>query len=312
MDASARYIAQRVLADVQHLRDQGHIQGECRSCSLLSGYHGPGYRPTRYLSTDHHVDSIRSQLSNVLDEHVTPQRQCLAQRSVSALSLASQAKGKVPPPPPQSASVAPQAISPGTTGRAAAETPKDLVKALWDFEATGGSDELRFVTGDVIEVVERTDEHWWKGKLDGRVGLFPSGYVEAYSAAAAPQYPPPEKTPAYHQAVSPSPSPSSLSSAGAAATPRWKPPTARWSSGGSGSTAQPGLTGNTGSLSPGSTQSPPPSASTTGLVGLQPYVPTEEEKAKQAKLRKFGGRLGVSAATGAAFGAGAGLASNIF
>lgn len=57
------------------------------------------------------------------------------------------------------------------------EKKKDLVKALWAFDASGGDDELRFDSGDTIEVLERVDENWWKGTVvgqpGGKEGLFP-------------------------------------------------------------------------------------------------------------------------------------------
>ncbi|KAM8880503.1 GRB2-related adapter protein 2b [Spinachia spinachia] len=39
-------------------------------------------------------------------------------------------------------------------------------------------DELEFGAGDVIEVVECSDPVWWRGRLGGRTGLFPSNYTE--------------------------------------------------------------------------------------------------------------------------------------
>jgi hypothetical protein len=40
--------------------------------------------------------------------------------------------------------------------------------------------DLGFLTGDRIELVERTGsvEDWWTGKLDGRQGVFPGNYVQ--------------------------------------------------------------------------------------------------------------------------------------
>ncbi|KAL1005659.1 hypothetical protein UPYG_G00061930 [Umbra pygmaea] len=50
------------------------------------------------------------------------------------------------------------------------------VKALYDFMAEE-KDELSFRAGEVIEVLERTDESWWKGRVKGRIGLFPTNYT---------------------------------------------------------------------------------------------------------------------------------------
>lgn len=51
-----------------------------------------------------------------------------------------------------------------------------LVKALYNFTAEE-ADELSFCAGDVIEVLDRSDASWWKGRLRGRSGLFPATYT---------------------------------------------------------------------------------------------------------------------------------------
>ncbi|XP_047426751.1 GRB2-related adapter protein 2a [Mugil cephalus] len=50
------------------------------------------------------------------------------------------------------------------------------VKALYDFTAEE-DDELGFCAGDVIEVIDRSDMSWWKGRLRGKSGLFPANYT---------------------------------------------------------------------------------------------------------------------------------------
>ena len=35
-----------------------------------------------------------------------------------------------------------------------------------------------FVSGDIINLVQKTDDGWWQGELNGAVGVFPSTYVE--------------------------------------------------------------------------------------------------------------------------------------
>jgi len=32
--------------------------------------------------------------------------------------------------------------------------------------------------GDIVNVVEKVDQNWWKGTCDGRSGLFPAPYVK--------------------------------------------------------------------------------------------------------------------------------------
>ncbi|KAI3359095.1 hypothetical protein L3Q82_002640 [Scortum barcoo] len=50
------------------------------------------------------------------------------------------------------------------------------VKALYDFTAEE-DDELGFCAGDVIDVLDRSDASWWRGRLQGKMGLFPANYT---------------------------------------------------------------------------------------------------------------------------------------
>lgn len=42
--------------------------------------------------------------------------------------------------------------------------------------------DLTFAAGDLVEIVEETNDDWWVGRLKGKQGLFPSNYVEKISA----------------------------------------------------------------------------------------------------------------------------------
>lgn len=43
-------------------------------------------------------------------------------------------------------------------------------------------DELRLDVDDVIDVVGEEEEGWWKGKLKGRIGVFPANFVKPLEA----------------------------------------------------------------------------------------------------------------------------------
>lgn len=71
--------------------------------------------------------------------------------------------------------------------------------AVFEYEACG-EDELSLRPGDVVQVLSRDshvsgDEGWWTGKIDQRVGIFPSNYVSSGVQGGGPElrtrYPPP-------------------------------------------------------------------------------------------------------------------------
>jgi len=49
-------------------------------------------------------------------------------------------------------------------------------QGMWAFAAEN-SNELSFNAGDVIEIVEQNGD-WWKGRFNGKEGLFPANYVK--------------------------------------------------------------------------------------------------------------------------------------
>lgn len=58
---------------------------------------------------------------------------------------------------------------------------RSLWTAAYDYDASG-EDELSLRRGDVVEVLSKDaaisgDEGWWTGKINHRVGIFPSNYV---------------------------------------------------------------------------------------------------------------------------------------
>ncbi|KNC79828.1 hypothetical protein SARC_07788, partial [Sphaeroforma arctica JP610] len=53
---------------------------------------------------------------------------------------------------------------------------KTFVVALYEFKAESDR-ELDLVKGDKIELLEILDSSWMEGRLNGKVGVFPVGYV---------------------------------------------------------------------------------------------------------------------------------------
>lgn len=50
-------------------------------------------------------------------------------------------------------------------------------KALYSYPG-GNADELPFVEGDVLTIVDRTEPDWWKTEQDGVIFIVPAAYLE--------------------------------------------------------------------------------------------------------------------------------------
>jgi len=84
----------------------------------------------------------------------------------SSWSSAAKSKGAAPPPPKPK----PSRLS---------GVPAVTATALYDYEAQAEGD-LSFSAGDVIEVTRKglTENEWWSGRLNGKVGQFPGNYIK--------------------------------------------------------------------------------------------------------------------------------------
>ena len=51
---------------------------------------------------------------------------------------------------------------------------------LYDYESQGDQ-ELELCEGDILTVVAKEDDVWWCGQCKGKMGMFPSNYVEPYT-----------------------------------------------------------------------------------------------------------------------------------
>lgn len=56
---------------------------------------------------------------------------------------------------------------------------KEVCVALFPYEAVN-SDELTLVEGDTVTILSRDveDKGWWKGELNGKIGVFPDNFVQ--------------------------------------------------------------------------------------------------------------------------------------
>lgn len=61
----------------------------------------------------------------------------------------------------------------------------ETVEALYDWQGHESTD-LSLRKGDRIEILEKTNKDWWRGKCNGVEGLFPSNYVKSASGSGAP------------------------------------------------------------------------------------------------------------------------------
>ncbi|KIM39028.1 hypothetical protein M413DRAFT_447389 [Hebeloma cylindrosporum] len=106
------------------------------------------------------ASSILTKLPNVANNNNTSGINGLAARVSNMMGRDHSTPGtRAPPPPAPVRSTLPQ------------------VKALWAYSGDD-ADDLSFQPGDIIDVVEETNADWWTGRVHGKQGLFPSGYVE--------------------------------------------------------------------------------------------------------------------------------------
>jgi len=73
------------------------------------------------------------------------------------------------PPPPSN-----QRSAPPPPGRSTQSFP--VAKGMWAFTAENPN-EISFNAGDSIEILEQNGD-WWKGRVNGKEGLFPANYVK--------------------------------------------------------------------------------------------------------------------------------------
>jgi hypothetical protein len=50
-------------------------------------------------------------------------------------------------------------------------------RVMFDYDASGAT-ELTIATGQIVTIVDKTNDDWWEGEYDGKSGFFPKAYVE--------------------------------------------------------------------------------------------------------------------------------------
>ncbi|XP_053205650.1 SH3 domain-containing kinase-binding protein 1-like isoform X2 [Panonychus citri] len=94
-------------------------------------------------------------------------------------------KSKPPPkkPPPQAPSTQ-DAGGDISAPRLPPKPKREQARAIYDYKAQN-DDELTIRKGDIIIILSKgvEDEGWWKGELNGKIGVFPDNYIEVIKTA---------------------------------------------------------------------------------------------------------------------------------
>ncbi|CEP62911.1 SH3 domain-containing protein LALA0_S06e06678g [Lachancea lanzarotensis] len=190
--------------------------------------------------------------------------------------------------------------TPSTT----AASQNEFVEAVYAFQAQQDGD-LDFHVGDKIEVLEKPSPEWFKGRCNGKVGMFPSNYVKpAFSGSLgqgtdrlnslAP--PPPQYQPQAQQQLQLQPQQTNASAHSSYSQPQFPPPSTNYYQ-------NPPQQQYQNQMQQAYYQSPPP-------MQQQPVQEQQQQQQHHAgsqAFKKFGSKLG----NAAIFGAGATIGSDI-
>uniref|UniRef100_A0A1I7Z3R1 Cytoplasmic protein NCK1 n=1 Tax=Steinernema glaseri TaxID=37863 RepID=A0A1I7Z3R1_9BILA len=118
-----------------------------------------------------------------------------AKGTLKGLGKTSKSKGKLPevaPPSPQTSfavdSSSPNRFRPVLASKSngnqqQSDKMTSTAVAKYSYEPQR-EDELRLVKGDVVTVLEKSSDGWWRGLCAGREGWFPSNYIEESSTVS--------------------------------------------------------------------------------------------------------------------------------
>ncbi|KAF2278861.1 reduced viability upon starvation protein [Westerdykella ornata] len=157
-------------------KKRGDVQAHAEALSITKFKTTGGRRPgavSKYGNKAQEAKAGSSRTSTISDDAPPPpyspgpaNNSLTPPLSATSWGSAAKAKGAAPPPPkPKPA-------------RLSGAPPPETCTALYDYEAQAEGD-LSFLTGDVIEIVTRTqnDQEWWTGRVRGKTGQFPGNYV---------------------------------------------------------------------------------------------------------------------------------------
>ncbi|SMN17941.1 similar to Saccharomyces cerevisiae YGR136W LSB1 Protein containing an N-terminal SH3 domain [Maudiozyma saulgeensis] len=80
----------------------------------------------------------------------------------------------------------PEKYDPNSSRDNSNSNQEEYVEAIYDFPPQQDGD-LELKTGDKIQIIEKPSNEWYKGKCNGKVGMFPSNYVKPAFSNTAPK-----------------------------------------------------------------------------------------------------------------------------
>ncbi|KAJ3246271.1 hypothetical protein HDU78_007541 [Chytriomyces hyalinus] len=185
-----REISSRVFVDAitRHLMSSGvHMTVKLRILEMLQswaiafkdkpelGYLVDAYNQLKrqglnFPDPDAKPESAKKSASQLAKEQEDDEIELALALSMSADEQKKHSRNSAPPPPAQTPT---------------ARNPICRVRALYDFPGLEEG-ELRLAFNDIVNVHDDTTfKEWWKGECGGRVGIFPSNYVERIEGNAA-------------------------------------------------------------------------------------------------------------------------------
>jgi amphiphysin len=179
--SSATFLPEKLLGDSESRfrKDVEPLMNEIRTMGM---FHGSGltckYTIERIFFKFSSLDSpaLSSSTSTSTSTNDLPSPPEYSELSASSKPTNGKGSQLTSRPPPSS-------LEPNRSTRPAAPVPsratqKNFVRAIYDFNSED-SDDLSFKMGDLIEVLDSSDQYgWWIGKSkQGKTGNFPSNYV---------------------------------------------------------------------------------------------------------------------------------------